>query len=76
MLPTRDSIRSELRGLLEATAADPATTAADARGRLRELLGLGPAELVYALQVLDGLLSSAPSRFVPGPGSAGGGRRG
>lgn len=70
MLPTRDSIRSELRGLLEATAADPATAAADARGRLRELLGLGPAELVYALQVLDGLLSSAPSRFVQ-PGSGG-----
>ena len=63
MLPTRDSIRNELRGLLEATAADPATAAADARGRLRELLGLGPAELVYALQVLDGLLSSAPSRL-------------
>ena len=60
MLPTRDSVRDELRRLLEATAADPATAAADARGRLRELLGLGPAELVYALQVLDGLLSSAP----------------
>ena len=36
MLPTRDSVRDELRRLLEATAADPATAAADAKPRAAE----------------------------------------
>ena len=61
LLPTRESIRRELVGLLEASTADPAVH----RGKLRDLLGKGPAELVYALQVLDGLLSSQTG-FEPG----------